>query len=108
MDRFTNIKKRVTYYLVPKTTSFNLPTYEKLIEYSIIDTNDINDIIDTNDINDKNNSTSSIIDISKNPFENKNNSNNYINSTINPGLECSGVGCVGKRRRERELLLQKN
>lgn len=57
-------KKRVTYYLVPKTSSFNLPSYEKLSEYSIIDiidTNDTNDIIDTND---------------------KNNSINYINSTL--------------------------
>ena len=32
-----NSKKRVTYYLVPDQTSFDLPNYKKLGEYSIID-----------------------------------------------------------------------
>ncbi len=62
-------KKRVTHYIVPKSSSFNLPSYEKLTEYSIIDTSDTNDIIDTNDINDKNNSI------------------NYINSTTSGELK---------------------
>jgi len=64
-------KKRVTYYLVPKSSSFNLPSYKELQEYSIIDTNDINDLIDTNDINDRE--------------KEQNNSNNYINSPVNLG-----------------------
>ena len=32
-------KKRVTYYLVPKKTSFNLPKYEDLANFSVINNN---------------------------------------------------------------------
>ncbi len=41
--------KKVTHYLVPKTTSFDLPSYDVLQEYSIIDIKGIIDIKDTKD-----------------------------------------------------------
>jgi len=76
-DGTERLGKKVTYYKVPKTTSFNLPKYEELFKQKnrkdIIDRKDIKDIIDRKD---------SI------------NYMNSINSTVNSGIDFSKLDSI--------------